>query len=262
VSQPPTQSDPTRRFSDRVHYYVRSRPKYPSALLDFCRTQLGLSPRQVVADIGSGTGFLSEMFVRNGNEVFAVEPNAEMRGAAESFLGSSPNFHSVHATAEATGLENSSVDFVTAGQAFHWFDPVRSRAEFARMLRPGGWVLLVWNERTKDADPFAQAYEQVVGEFQTDLTQVKRRSMNAMDSEAMAKFFAPAQHHTVKFLNPQFLNSQGLIARALSSSYLPLPGQPRCQEMLDRLGEIFAVHSQHGKVRQNYETRVFYGHLV
>jgi SAM-dependent methyltransferase len=261
VSQPPTQRDPTRRFSDRVQYYVRSRPKYPPALLQFCREQLGLIPRHRIADIGSGTGFLSELFVHNGNEVFAVEPNAEMRAAAEAALHTFPNFHSIDARAEATGLENSSVDLVTAGQAFHWFDPVRARAEFTRILRPGGWVMLVWNERTRDADPFARAYEQMVEEFQTDLTQVKRRSIDAMDSDAMAKFFSPAPHHVVKFPNPQFLDSQGLIARALSSSYLPLPGQPRCQEMLDRLGQIFSAHAQDGKVRQDYETRVFYGHL-
>jgi SAM-dependent methyltransferase len=256
-----SQCDPTRRFSDRVQYYVRSRPKYPTALLDFCRGRLGLCAQHRVADIGSGTGFLSELFVRNGNDVFAVEPNTEMRAAAEAALGTFPNFRSVDAIAEATTLEPASIDFVTAGQAFHWFDRGCCRVEFQRILRPGGWAMLVWNERKSDNDPFGQAYETLVQEFQTDLTQVKRRSIDATDSTAMVEFFAPARHRVATFPNPQFLDLDGLIARALSSSYLPLPGQPRCQEMLDRLGEIFSAHSPNGKVRQNYETRMFYGRL-
>jgi hypothetical protein len=121
--------------------------------------------------------------------------------------------------------------------------------------------MLVWNERKSDNDPFGQAYETLVQEFQTDLTQVKRRSIDATDSTAMVEFFAPMRHQVATFPNPQFLDLDGLIARAHSSSYLPLPGQPRCQEMVDRLGEIFSAHSHNGKVCQNYETRVFYGQL-
>jgi SAM-dependent methyltransferase len=261
VAQPPSQSDPTRRFSARVKYYVRSRPKYPPALLEFCRDKLGLEKEHCVADIGSGTGFLSELFVRNGNTVFAVEPNAAMRAAAEAALGDAANFRSVDATAEATGLESSSVDLITAGQAFHWFDCARCREEFQRILRPGGWVMLAWNERKMDSDAFARAYEQVVQEFQTDLRHVKHQSVTATDSDTMARFFAPAQYEVAAFANPQILDLEGLLDRALSSSYLPLPGQPRCQQMLDRLGEVFSAHSKGGKVSQDYETRVFYGHL-
>jgi len=229
--------------------------------LEFCREQLGLDAHHRVADIGSGTGFLSEPFLRNGNTVFAVEPNAAMRAAAEKALGKFPNFHSVDARAESTGLENSSVDFITAGQAFHWFDRVRCREEFQRILRPGGRVMLIWNERKMDDDPFAQAYETVVREFQTDLNRVKHQHVTATDSNAMTAFYSPGQYGTASFPNPQTLDLQGLIARALSSSYLPLPGQPRCQRMLDRLGEIFSAHAQSGKVHQDYETKIFYGQL-
>ena len=127
--------DPTRRFSTRAEFYARARPRYPQALLKFCCNTLGLKPVHRVADVGSGTGFLSELFLQNGNRVFAIEPNEEMRRKAEAALGSNPSFVSIDATAESTGLGDASVDFIVAGQAFHWFDPPRARREFTRILK-------------------------------------------------------------------------------------------------------------------------------
>jgi ubiquinone/menaquinone biosynthesis C-methylase UbiE len=144
----------TQRFSSRVEYYVKARPKYPNAMLRFFQSNLGLSPIHSIADIGSGTGFLTELFVRNGNPTYAVEPNTPMRQAAEAYLREWSNFHSVDGTAEATTLAESSVDFVTAAQAFHWFNPELSAKEFQRILKPGGVVALIWNERLTDASPF------------------------------------------------------------------------------------------------------------
>jgi len=256
------QRDSKSRFSDRVPFYVRSRPKYPPALLQFCRSKLGLLPEHRLADIGSGTGFLSELFVQNGYVVTAIEPNAPMRAAAEAALADAPHFHSRDATAEATGLETASVDFVLAGQAFHWFDRVRCREEFKRILRPGGWVVLVWNERRSNENGFAHRYEEIVRQFETDLKHVSHQSVTATDSDAMTRFFQPAGYAVESFDNPQFLDSDGVIARALSSSYLPLPGQPRCQEMIVALREAFSTHAVGGKVRLDYDTRAFYGQLI
>src|SRR5208282_2924056 len=119
---------------------IRYRPGYPPALLDLLREECGLHSDHVVGDIGSGTGFLSELFLKNGNRVYGVEPNAEMRAGGEEYLSSYANFTSVDGSAEATTLPASSVDFVAAGQAFHWFDPQAARREFLRILKPGGWV--------------------------------------------------------------------------------------------------------------------------
>src|SRR5580658_5846995 len=118
---------PTQRFSSRVSYYVRARPRYPAALLDFLKSDLHLSPAHRVADIGSGTGILSELFLRNGNLVLGIEPNAPMRAAGDDYLKNYPNFRSRDGTAETTGLADHSIDFAVAGQAFHWFDPPRAR---------------------------------------------------------------------------------------------------------------------------------------
>jgi SAM-dependent methyltransferase len=264
VSTPQQASDSTKRFSDRVEYYVRSRPRYPAAILDFCRTELGLRPQDKIADIGSGTGFLSEPFLRDGNEVFAVEPNDAMRLAAEKWLANFPKFHSINARAEATTLPDKSIDFILAGQAFHWFDRPRTKAEFHRILRATGWVLLVWNEREKATpdDPFPAEYDAVIGEFATDWTKIRHENLTNADPRELTEFFAPAKMQTREFDNPQTLDEEGVLARALSSSYLPLPGQPGCEEMLVRLRQIVRRCGKDAKVVQPYTAKVYYGRLA
>src|ERR1700736_2261037 len=116
-----TFTDAKQRFSDRVADYVRYRPGYPTEVLTLLRSECALRPGQVIADIGSGTGFLSELFLKNGNRVYGIEPNEAMRLAGEEYLASFDNFVSIDASAEATTLEYGTIDFVTAGQAFHWF---------------------------------------------------------------------------------------------------------------------------------------------
>jgi SAM-dependent methyltransferase len=260
----PAKVDSTQRFSDRVEYYIRSRPRYPAALMDFCRSELGLRPQDKVADIGSGTGFLSEMVLQNGNEVFAVEPNDAMRGAAEKTLANFPKFHSVSASAEATALADASIDLIVAGQAFHWFDRPQAKVEFRRILRPPGWVALVWNERTNSApdNPFAAEYDAVIREFAIDWTKIRHEHLTNTDPKELREFFTPATMYAREFDNPQTLDEQGVLARALSSSYLPLPGQPGCEEMLNRLKEIVRRCGKDGKVVQPYAAKVYYGRFA
>src|SRR3954466_12475154 len=89
--------DPTTRFTTRVDNYVKYRPSYPAAIITLLQTECGLSLEKIVADIGSGTGFLTELFLKNGNEVFGVEPNTEMRLAGERLLSRYPGLHSINA---------------------------------------------------------------------------------------------------------------------------------------------------------------------
>src|ERR1700726_4293608 len=154
-------TDSKQRFSNRVADYLRYRPGYPSELLDVLRKECDLRPGQVIADIGSGTGFLSEMFLKTGNRVYGIEPNEAMRKAGEEYLASYDSFVSIDASAEATTLENGTIDFVTAGQAFHWFVPAAARREFQRILKPGGWIVVMWNDRQLDS-AFANAYEDLL----------------------------------------------------------------------------------------------------
>lgn len=247
--------DPKQRFSSRVDDYVRYRPRYPAALLPLLRDEMGLDDDWTVADVGSGTGFSAEPFLAAGHRVFAVEPNAEMRRAAETLQRDNPLFHSVEGSAEATGLEPASVDLVVAGQAFHWFDPVRARAEFGRILRPPGWVVLLWNTRRTEASAFLREYEALLEAFGTDYRAVRH---DRIDASVLGPFF-PAGYQRRTLPNEQRLDWPGLKGRLLSSSYTPGPLDPTRAPMLERLKEMFDRHQADGVVRLEYDTEVYFG---
>ena len=249
----------TERFTDRVDFYNAGRPSYPAALLRFFQSQLGLSPDKKVADVGSGTGLLTELFVRNGNPTFAVEPNAAMRHSAEQRLGQWPNFTSVDATAEATTLGDASVDLITAGQAFHWFEPNPTRAEFQRILRPGGHVALVWNERVVDRSPFTRAYQQFLDTHRVDRSAVRSGDITGVESDVLAKFFGPSGHHVHSFSNPQRLDKRDFLDRIRSSSYMPLPPHADYDRIMRAAEQLFDTHQSHGAVQVEHDTRVYFG---
>jgi SAM-dependent methyltransferase len=252
-------SDPTTRFSDRVQHYVRSRPNYPAAFYDFLDHDLNLPKPATIADVGSGTGISARPLLERGHTVLALEPNAPMRAAAEQLLGHHPDFHSLAATAEATTLPAASVDLVLAAQAFHWFDRAKARAEFARILRPGGQVVLVWNERELDTTPFLRAYEQLLHTHATDYGQVRHENI---DHAILAAFFAPTPFQTREFANAQTFDYEGLESRLLSSSYTPAADSPRRAPMLAELRRVFDRNAEGGRVTFAYITRAHFGRLV
>jgi SAM-dependent methyltransferase len=246
------------RFNDRVENYAAYRPGYPSGVVALLRDELKLAPAATVADIGSGTGLLSELLLRNGNVVVGVEPNDAMRAFAESRLKEFPNFRSVKGTAEATTLEDASIDVVTAAQAFHWFDARMARAEFRRILKPEGWVVLVWNMRRLEATPFLRDYEQLLREFGTDYEQV---NCEQLSDERIADFFA-GEFGVRSFDNFQSVDFAGLRGRLLSASYVPLAGHPKYEPMLAALRRLFDTHQQGGRVEIEYDAKVYYGRLA
>ncbi len=252
-------TDSVGRFSNRVENYLKYRPRYPYAVIDALRDDCGLTPGSTVADVGSGTGFLTELFLRYGTTVWAVEPNAEMRTAAERWLADVAGFHSLTGTAEATTLPDRSVDIVAAGQAFHWFDRAKARLEFDRILKPGGWVALVWNERETESTPFLRAYEQLLQRFATDYAQVDHR---LIDDAILREFFAPGSFRLRTFPNRQEFDYVGLQGRLLSSSYAPEKGQPGHEPMLAELRRIYDAHSLNDRISFDYLTRVYYGQLL
>lgn len=247
----------TERFSDRVEDYIRYRPGYPPQVLSLLRDECGLLPSHVVADIASGTGVWTRHLLENGNRVFAVEPNPEMREAGERLLQSYPNLISVNGTAEETTLASNSVDFVTAAQAAHWFDRVQARHEFVRILKPGGCCVLIWNERRTDTTPFLRDYEQLLLQFGTDYEEVRHERTTAVIHE----FFAPAPNRECVFDLRQQFDYEGAAGRLLSSSYAPLADHPNHEPMMKELQRIFRAHAVGGKVGFEYYTRVYYGNL-
>ncbi len=252
-------TDSTRRFSNRVDDYVRYRPSYPPEIVDLLAEQCGLTPDWTIADIGSGPGNLTRLFLDHGNAVVGVEPNREMREAGERLLTGYPRFTSVDGTAEATGLAAASVDLVTAGQAFHWFDAERARQEFIRVLRPPRWVALIWNERRVGSAPFLADYEALLLRFGTDYSAVRHQD-TAGDAH-IATFFGPGGYRLTTLDNRQAFDLAALRGRVRSSSYAPLPGQPGFAELDAGLGTIFAEHQRDGLISFDYDTRLYLGRL-
>jgi SAM-dependent methyltransferase len=251
--------DSTKRFSNRVENYTKYRPSYPKEeLLGLLAVECGLTSASVIADVGSGTGIMTRIFLENGNRVFAVEPNPEMRHAAEQLLAAYPQFVSVPATAEATTLHAGVADFVVAAQAFHWFNRDQARIEFVRILKPGGWVVLVWNERPDSSTPLLADYEQLLRTYSVDYASVDHRNVT---SEMLRSFFAPDEYISRTLSYAQTLDFEGLKGRLLSSSYSPLPGDAGFEPMLEGLRAAFDAHQIDGYVSMEYDTQLYYGHL-
>ncbi len=251
-------SDPTKRFSDRVEDYVRYRPRYPAEVIASLVGCCGLASGWTVADVGSGTGILSEMFLRLGCRVFGVEPNPEMRSRGERVLAHYPRFTSVDGRAEATGMADGSVDLVTAGQAFHWFDRAATRAEFARVLRPGGWVALVWNKRRKTGTPLAVGYETLLLDYALDYRSVDHDNVT---DRVIADFFHPSPVEMRSFENHRTLDHAGLEGYLRSASYAPPPGHPSHLPMLAALRALFDALEVGGTVVLEYDTVLYFGRL-
>ena len=249
-------SDSQERFSIRVANYVRYRPDYPREILDVLRKHAGLRTGIRVADIGSGTGIASRLLLDAECEVFAVEPNAAMREAAESQLGGNPLFHSVAAPAEATTLPDRSVEMILSAQAFHWFDRERARAEFSRILKSSGSIALVWNVRQTDATPFLRDCETLLQKFATDYMQVRHENV---DDSALRRFFLDGRLAKHTLPNAQHFDFDGLRGRLLSSSYAPAEGHPSHGPMLAELRRIFDAHQRAGKVSFLYDTEIVIG---
>jgi SAM-dependent methyltransferase len=242
------------RFSDRVENYVKYRPGYPPEVLDLFRKEMNLQKTAVIADIGSGTGISAKIFLENGNTVFGVEPNELMREAAGNFLKDFPNFKSARGTAENTNLPDKSIDFVIAAQAFHWFEKEKTRNEFKRILRPKGFVALIWNERQLDTNNFLREYENFLIKFGNDYEKVRHDNIS---EENLSEFFQ-TDFRQNSYLNAQTLDFEGLKGRILSSSYMPSENDSKFEPMIRELRGVFDKYAENGKIQVLYNTNVFY----
>lgn len=250
-------ADPTLRFSSRVENYIRYRPGYPPQVLETLKSECGLNSASVVADIACGTGIFTKMLLENGNEVFGVEPNLEMRQAAERWLAAYPKFTSIAGTAEASNLRDHSVDFATAAQAAHWFDLPKARKEFVRILKPNGWAVLIWNERSTDTTAFLRAYEELLLAHGTDYEQVRHEHT----SDKIGDFFLSSPFRSREFEMRQEFGYADLEGRLLSSSYAPMHGHPKYEPMLHELRRVFEKFKENGRVGMDYRTKMFFGQL-
>jgi len=244
--------EPKKRFSSRVENYIKYRPSYPLKIIDFLKEERILAKDTVIADIGSGTGILTKLFLDNGNQVYGIEPNKDMRAAAEKNLQEYTNFSSLEGSAESTGLNEDCINLIIAGQAFHWFDVMGAKREFKRILKPNGNVALIWNNRGKTGSDFDISYENFILKYGTDYKEVRKNEKNV-------DLFFNYQKET--FYNFQELNFTSFKGRVLSSSYIPLADNPIFPKMILELEDLFNKHQRNGIIRIEYDTEVYLGKL-
>ncbi len=256
---PTDEMDPLGRFSQTATHYARYRPGYPPELLVFTREKLGLTPDEAIADVGSGAGQLARLFLENGNVVYGVEPNEEMRRAGEVQLQGFPHFKSIAGRAEATGLPADSVDLVAAGTAFHWFEVSAARREFQRILKPGGWVLLAWNLWHREPAPFNRAYRDFLADYSTDYAEATRRWE---DESRIRNFFGGSPYREVAFHHEQSLDWAGVWGRYRSTSYALPAGHARFSAAERALRQVFEEKRSGGRVAFHFQTLVYYGRLM
>jgi len=247
----------TTRFSDRVENYVRYRPAYPLALIDSLIANCALDQSSIIADIGSGTGMFSRELLDKQLPVIAVEPNLQMRQAAESILSSYSQFTSVAGTAEETSLTDSSIALVTVAQAFHWFDEPKALAEFRRVLKPKGQLALVWNRRDLK-DDFQQAYDNMLRELAPEYNRVNH--MNISDNHLAAIFDSKKFQH-LQFPYSQHFDCSAFLGRMQSSSYSPAKGTEALSVLNEAAVNLFDTYAVNGELAFKYSSHLYFGSL-
>lgn len=250
------ETDPKKRFSRTVEYYAKYRPGYPAEVIPFLRVHSDFSAQSTIADIGAGTGISSELFLRNGNEVYGVEPNEDMRRVSGELRKVYPKFRPIAGSAEDTTLDSRSIDLITIAQAFHWFDVGKSRQEFQRILKPNGSVLILWNHRKVDRSGFSKDYENFIWKFAVDYGKVKQTDIRL---DVLQRFFGHDRFTCAILPNAQTLDLEGLRGRVLSSSYMPQNGHPHFEGMLESLTQVFERYSVKGSILMEYDTEVYWG---
>jgi ubiquinone/menaquinone biosynthesis C-methylase UbiE len=234
------------RFTGRVADYEKYRLRYSAAVLDVLKERCGLTTASVVADVGAGTGMLAELFLENGNRVIAIEPNAEMRAACERLRERYSGLSVIAAAAEATTLAAASIDFVSVGRAWHWFDRKRAVVEFRRILRPGGWLVLVTNRRSKEGSAEAKEYEEILMEFGTDYRELQSEYRVYDD---MPRVFAEGAVVRETIRGEQMLTLEEFLGQTQSSSVAPMPGDAKYAGMQQALRDFFQRFQRDGVLR-------------
>jgi SAM-dependent methyltransferase len=246
--------NPVGRFTGLAKIYARCRPSYPDTALDFIVSHCQLGPDTTLVDIGSGTGIASRLFARRGVHVIGIEPNAEMRAEAEAAELPEdvlrPRY--VDGRGEATGLAPESADAVLAAQAFHWFEADPALAEFHRILKPGGWVVLMWNDRDT-SDLFTAEFGKLILTV-PDAAAAEVPRGGAGNALLVSPRFQQAEYR--RFHNEQILDEDSFVGRAFSASYAPREGSPAAAYE-QSLRHLFARFQDRRRVTVRYETRVY-----
>ena len=250
--------DNTKRFSDRVDNYTKYRPSYPEDAIAWILSKCESPRDKVFADIGSGTGIFSKLLIPNAKVIYGVEPNFEMRSAAEKDLNKYSNFVSINGTAEKTNLDNESIDHITVAQAFHWFDQEKSFLEIKRILKKNGSIFLIWNLRRTNTE-FMNSYESLLLKSSGDYR--KASADNKVDFEGLARLM-PRDFEVRSFYFEKAYEWADFVGRHNTSAYSPKELSGDNVRILDNLKGIFDKHANRGMLSFFYETKIYFGKLA
>jgi SAM-dependent methyltransferase len=251
--------NPTGRFTGLADLYAKHRPSYPEAVVDYIVARCRLGPQSLLVDVGCGTGISTRLLALRGVPVMGIEPNAEMRSRAmaESVPEGKPSPTYRDGRAETTGLPEGCADAVLAAQAFHWFEPKAALHEFQRILKPGGWVALVWNERD-ESDSFTADYGAVI---RSTPGAAKLEMDRGKAGEPLLLSHRYQDGERILFQNTQELDEESLVGRALSASYAPRePDQ--VERFVAVLRGVFDRYQSSGEVTLRYVTSVYSARAV
>jgi len=249
--------DVTKKFSGREKLFARFRPGYPPEYIDYLISECNLQKGSKIADIGSGTGKLTLELLERSLNVIAVEPNDDMRLVAEGFYKIYPNATSVNATAERTGITSNSIDLVTVGQAFHWFNPDNFKLECQRILKPGGLVALVWNSRVTGSD-FENECAKINSLYCPDFKGFPGGKTIAAEG-AFSHFYRDGIYSFKEFPNNLNYDLDGFIGRSLSASYAPKENDKNYKSYLNALKDLFERYKKDGIISFPNITRSYLG---
>ena len=251
------------QYSEKADIYDRSRPRYPKAFFDYLFSDVEISEKSIIADIGAGTGILSKGLLERGSTVYCIEFNQDMRTKLETSLKNYDNLVSIDATAEATTLEDSSVDFITVGQAFHWFDREKFKTECQRILSLGGKVVIAYNLRVMSGVMTKECYdltEQLCPNLKQNFGHMEYDTN--FDKAFFYGFFDEKTLSEKLFLNNVDYDKETFIMKHLSVSYAPNKRDENYGKYVSGLEQIFQKYSDtSGVLVMPHHTMVLVGEV-
>lgn len=243
-------------FTDRASDYSEGRPLYAEKFMKELSDRFGAGEGTVAVDIGSGTGKFASQLLKLGCRVYGVEPNRDMRLEAEKLLGVNPAFSSVEGSASSLNLPSCSCDFITAAQAFHWFNPLEFRAECSRVLKPGGYVFLIWNMRDMNAEVNRKSFEI----YKKYCPQFKGFAGGIQRNDERIRQFFP-EYEVLCYDHPLYFTKEKFIKRSLSGSYSLKESDDFYTEYIQKLERLFETYSESGTLEMPNQTMVYVGTL-